>query len=69
MAVESFEVMDIKCIDRGDGDQGVIFIGKHRMVTLVLDRGLAGHDEAICELHRTLWNAGRHPFTMLIQDL
>jgi len=39
MTVETFEVMDIKCVDDGDGDQGVRFIGKNKMVTLVLDRG------------------------------
>jgi hypothetical protein len=69
MTVESFEVTDIKCVDDGDGDQGVRFIGKSKMVTLVLDRGREGHDEEICELQRTLWNAGRRPFTMFIQDL
>ena len=69
MTVQSFEVVDIKCVDDGDGDQGVRFIGKNKMVTLVLDRGRADHDEGICELQRTLWNAGRRPFTMFIQDL
>lgn len=69
MAVQSFEVVDIKCVDDGDGDQGVRFIGKNKMVTLVLDRGREDHDKAICELQRTLWNAGRRPFTMFIQDL
>ncbi|MBW4028203.1 MAG: hypothetical protein HIU93_12490 [Acidobacteria bacterium] len=69
MAVQSFEVVDIKCIDDGDGDQGVRFIGKDKMVTLVLDRGREGHDEEICKLQRTLWNAGRPPFKMFIQDM
>jgi len=69
MTAQSFEVMDIKCFDGGDGDQGVRFIGKNKMVTLVLDRGREGHDKEICELQRTLWNAGRRPFTMLVQDL
>lgn len=69
MAVQSFEVVEIKCVDRGDGDQGVIFIGKNKMVTLLLDQGREGHDEAICELQRTLWNAGHSPITMHIQDL
>ena len=69
MAVEVFEVVDIKCIDDGDGNQGVRFIGSSKMVTLVLDRGREGHDEAICELQRTLWDAGKRPFTMFIQDL
>lgn len=69
MAVQSFEVVDIKCVDDGDGDQGVRFIGKNKMVTLLLDRRREGHDEAICELQRTLWNSGHHPFTMFIQDL
>jgi hypothetical protein len=69
MAVQSFEVMDIKCVDDGDGDQGVRFIGKNKMVTLLLDRGRDGHDEAICELQRTLWNAGHRPYTMFIEDL
>jgi len=69
MAVQSFEVMDIKCVDDGDGDQGVRFIGKNKMVTLLLDRGRDGHDEVICELQRTLWNAGHRPYTMFIEDL
>ena len=69
MAVQSFEVMDIKCVDDGDGDQGVRFIGKNKMVTLLLDRGRVGHYEAICELQRTLWNAGHRPYTMFIEDL
>jgi hypothetical protein len=69
MAVQSFEVVDIKCIDRGDGDQGVIFIGKDKLVTLVMDRDRQGHDKEICELQRTLWSYGRRPFTMSIQDL
>jgi hypothetical protein len=71
MAVQSFEVVDIKCVDDGDGDQGVRFIGKNKMVTLVLDRGLGreGHDKEICESQRTLWNSGHRPFTMFIQDL
>jgi hypothetical protein len=69
MAVQSFEVVDIKCIDDADGDQGVRFIGQNKIVTLLLDRGQEGHDEAICELQRTLWNVGRRPFTMFIQDM
>jgi hypothetical protein len=69
MSVQSFEVVDIKCVDDGDGDQGVRFIGKNKMVTLVLDRGHKGHDKEICELQRTLWNSGHRPFTMFIQDL
>ena len=69
MAAQSFEVVDIKCVDDGDGDQGVRFIGKDKMVTLVMDRGRGGHDKEICELQRTLWNAGRRPFTIFIQDL
>ena len=69
MAVQSFEVMDIKCVDDGDGDQGVRFIGKNKMVTLLLDRGRDGHDEVICELQRPLWNAGHRPYTMFIEDL
>jgi hypothetical protein len=69
MAVRSFEVMEIKCIDDGGGDQGIRFIGPHEMVTLVMDRGRSEHDKDICELQRTLWNAGRRPFTMHIQDL
>jgi hypothetical protein len=68
MGVQSFEVVEIKCVDDGDGDQGVRFIGKNKMVTLIMDCGRKGHDEAICELHRTIWNAGHRPFTMLIQD-
>jgi hypothetical protein len=39
------------------------------MVTLLLDRGRDGHDEVICELQRTLWNAGHRPYTMFIEDL
>ena len=69
MAVQSFEVVEIKCVDNGDGNQGVRFIGKNKMVTLILDRGREGHDEEICELQRTPWNAGQRPFTMFIQDL
>jgi hypothetical protein len=69
MAIQSFEVLEIKCIDDGDGDQGVRFIGKNIIVTLVLDRGRQEHDKEICELQRTLWNAGRRPFTMFIQNL
>jgi hypothetical protein len=65
MAAESFEVVDIKCVDDGDGDQGVRFIGKNKMVTLSLE----GHNKEICELQRTLWNVGRRPFTMFIQDI
>lgn len=69
MAVQSFEVVDIKCVDDGDGDQGVRFIGENKMVTLILDRGRERHDEDICELQRTLWNSGHRLFTMFIQDL
>jgi len=69
MAVQSFEVQDIKCIDDNSGDQGLIFIGSNKLVTLVLERGRAGHDNEICSLQSTLWNAGHRPFTMFIQDL
>ncbi len=69
MAVQEFQVEDIKCVDDGDGDQGIRFIGKNKMVTLILDRGRSGHDEEICALHLTLWNAGHRPFTIFIQDL
>ena len=69
MAVQTFEVQDIKCIDDSDGDQGIRFIGKNKMVTLILDRDRKGHDQEICALHTTLWNAGHRPFTVLIQDL
>jgi hypothetical protein len=69
MAVQSFEVEDIKCIDNDSGDQGLIFIGANKMVTIVLERGRKGHDKEICSLQTTLWNAGHRPFTMFIQDL
>ncbi len=69
MVVQSFEVQDIKCIDDGSGDQGLIFIGSNKMVTLVLERGRKDHDKEICSLQTTLWNAGHRPFTMFIQDL
>jgi hypothetical protein len=45
MTVQSFEVVDIKCVDDVDGDQGVRFIGKNKMVTLVPDRDHKGHDK------------------------
>lgn len=68
--VRSFEVQDIKCIDRGDGDEGLIFIGSGQLVTLVMKRGRkAEHSKEICDLQRTLWNLGKRPFTMYIQEI
>ena len=69
MSVQSFEVTDIKCIDDSSCDQDLIFIGSNKMVTIVLERGRKDHDKEICELQRTLWNAGHPPFTMFIQDM
>lgn len=67
--VRSFEVQDIKCIDDGTGDQGLIFIGPNEMVTLVLDRGCKGyHDEEVCSLQYKLWNGRPKPITMYIQE-
>jgi hypothetical protein len=69
MSMQSFEVTDIKCIDDSSGDQGLIFIGPNKLVTIVLERGRKDHDKEICSLQRTLWNTGHCPFTMFIQDL
>jgi len=69
MALHSFEVQDIKCIDENGGDQGLIFIGSDKMVSLVLERGRNGHDTEICSLQTALWNSGRRPFTIFVQDL
>jgi len=66
MAVQSFEVMEIKCIDRGDGDPGVIFIGKNKMVTLVLDRGPRQTDLRIA---RYVLEFRNRPFTIFIQAI
>jgi len=69
MSVESFDVTEIKCIDDSSGDQGLIFIGSNKIVTIVLERGSKDHDKEICSLQYTLWNAGHRPFTIFIQDM
>jgi hypothetical protein len=69
MSIQTFEVQDIKCIDDGDGRQGLNFIGTDKLVTLVLDKKKGGHDEKICSLQYAIWNAGHRPYTITIQDL
>jgi hypothetical protein len=69
MASESFEVQDIKCVDDGTGEQGIMFIAENKLVTIVLDRGRKDHDSEICALQVTLWGLGHKPIIMRIQDL
>lgn len=68
--METFEIQDIKCIDSATGEQGLLFIGKDRMIQVNLGQlDPKQHDERFCKVACDLWNGRNCDATVNIIDL